>query len=154
MTPPPSPVRRALDAFNRRFARFHTKVYVGTNGWVGHRMTGLVTSLLLHTTGRRTGQQRTVALAYGRDGDGFLIVGSNFGGPRPPAWLANLRADPKAEINLGHRRLRVTADIAVPGDDDYERRFALADRATRGRYARYRAMTDRPLAVVRLVPDQ
>src|SRR5579885_3548521 len=61
-TPPsPSPLRRAFDAFNRRFARFHTRVYRATGGWLGHRMTGAVTSLLLTTTGRRTGQPRSVA---------------------------------------------------------------------------------------------
>lgn len=153
MTAPP-PIRRALDAFNRRFARFHTKVYSATNGLVGHHMTGLVRSLLLHTTGRRTGQRRTVALAYGRDGDVFLLVASNFGGPRPPAWLVNLQAKPTAEIRVGRRLMPVTAHVVLPGDDDYERLFAVADAASRGRYRRYRAMTARPLPVVRLVPDR
>lgn len=154
MTPPDPPIRRFLDAFNRRFARFHTRVYIATRGWVGHRMTGAVTSLLLHTTGRRSGLPRTVTLAYGRDGDRYLVVASNFGGDRPPAWLGNLQAHSRAEINVGHRRLPVTAEIQMPGDADYERVFAIADRAVRGRYQRYRAMTERPIPVISLKPGQ
>jgi deazaflavin-dependent oxidoreductase (nitroreductase family) len=152
MTSSPSPLRRALDGFNRRFVKVHTRVYVATNGLVGHRMTGPVRSLLLHTTGRTTSRRRTVALAYGRDGDDYLVVASNFGGPRPPAWLGNLQAEPKAEIHVGRRLLRVTAEICPPGSDNYERLFALADKAVGGRYTRYRTMTDRPIPVVRLVP--
>lgn len=147
-------MRRAIDAFNHRFVRFHTKVYSATNGLVGHHMTMPVRSLLLHTTGRRSGQRRTVALAYGRDGDVFLVVASNFGEGRPPAWLVNLQADPRAEIRVGRRLLRVTATMTLPGDDDYERLFDIADRASRGRSRRHRAMTDRPLPVVRLEPDR
>jgi deazaflavin-dependent oxidoreductase (nitroreductase family) len=152
--PSPSPLRRAFDAFNRRFARFHTRVYRATGGWLGHRMTGAVTSLLLTTTGRRTGQPRSVALAYSKDGGDLLIVASNFGGERPPAWLANLRADPRASVLVGHRRLAVTAEVVMPGDGDYERLFAIADAGTRGRYQRYRTLTARPIPVVRLRPDR
>jgi len=145
-------LRRLIDAFNRRFTRFHTRVYVATGGWLGHRMTGPVTSLLLHSTGRRTGLRRSVALVYARAGDAYLVVASNFGGDRPPAWLANLRAHPEAEVNIGRHLVKVTAQVLVPGDGEYEALMAVADRANRGRYSRYRTMTDRPIPVVRLVP--
>lgn len=144
--------RRLLDAFNRRFTKLHTTVYQRTGGWLGHRMTGPVTSLLLETTGRKTGLRRAVALAYSRDGDDLLVVASNFGGDRPPAWLANLRAEPRAAVLVGRRRLAVTAAVVLPGEDDYGRLFAVADRGTRGRYSRYVTMTDRPIPVVRLHP--
>ncbi len=130
----------------------HRRVYVGTGGWVGHRMTWPVHSLLLHTTGRRSGERRTVALAYAKDGPALLVVGSNFGGPEPPGWLANLRSDPRAEVNVGRRRVAVTAEIVLPGSAGYERLFAVANRANRGIFERYRATMTRPLAVVRLVP--
>jgi deazaflavin-dependent oxidoreductase (nitroreductase family) len=115
-------------------------------------MTGPVRSLLLHTTGRRSGERRTVALAYATDAGTYLVVGSNFGGPKPPGWLANLLADPRAEVNIGHRRLPVRAEIVMPGDPEYERLFAVANHAQRGIFERYRATMSRPLAVVRLVP--
>lgn len=152
MTARPSPARRALEPALRAFTKFHRWAYVHSGGWIGHRMTGPVRSLLLHTTGRRSGERRTVALAYAADGGAFLIVGSNFGGPKPPGWLANLGADPRAEINVGHRRIPVTAEILMPGDHDYERLFAVANRAQRGIFERYRTAMSRPLAVVRLVP--
>jgi deazaflavin-dependent oxidoreductase (nitroreductase family) len=93
-----------------------------------------------------------VALAYARDGDAYLIVASNFGGDRPPSWLANLRARPEAEVRVGRRLVPVTAEICMPGTPAYERLFAVADKATRGRYSRYRTMTERPIPVVRLAP--
>ena len=145
-------MRRALEPALRAFTKFHRWAYVRSGGWVGHRMTGPVRSLLLHTTGRRSGQRRTVALAYAADGGAYLVVGSNFGGPKPPAWLANLRADPLAEIHVGRRRIPVAAEIVLPQDPDYERLFAIANRAQRGIFERYRATMSRPLAVVRLVP--
>ncbi|HZU80891.1 MAG TPA: nitroreductase/quinone reductase family protein [Acidimicrobiales bacterium] len=144
--------RRLLDAFNRRFTKFHTAVYGRSGGWLGHRMTGPVTSLLLESTGRRTGLPRAVALAYSRDGDDLLVVASNFGGDRPPAWLANVRARPEVTVRVGHRHLPVTAEVVLPGEEDYDRLFAVADRGTRGRYSRYVTMTDRPIPIVRLRP--
>jgi deazaflavin-dependent oxidoreductase (nitroreductase family) len=63
--------------------------------------------LLLRTRGRRSGQRRTVLLAYVRAGDVYL-VGT---GTRPPAWLLNLRADPEVEIQVGAVRLRARADV-------------------------------------------
>lgn len=153
-TSPPSALRRATDAFNRRFVKVHTRVYDATKGVVGHRMTGLVRSLLLCTTGRRTGLRRAVALAYARDGADHLVVASNFGGDRPPSWLVNLRAEPRAEIRVGRRLLHVTAEIHMPESPDYDRLFAVADKATRGRYSRYRTMTDRPIPIVRLITDR
>jgi deazaflavin-dependent oxidoreductase (nitroreductase family) len=152
MTARPSRLRRAVEPGLRAFTRFHRWAYIRSGGWVGHRMTGPVRSLLLHTTGRRSGARRTVALAYAADGDSYLVVGSNFGGPKPPGWLANLQADARAEVNVGRRRIPVTAEIVMPGDPDYERVFAIANRAQRGIFERYRATMSRPLAVVRLRP--
>lgn len=145
-------MRRALEPALRAFTKFHRWAYIRSGGWVGHRMTGPVRSLLLHTTGRRSGERRTVALAYAADGDAYVIVGSNFGGPKPPGWLANLQSDPRAEINVGRRRVAVTAQIVMPGEPGYEHLFAIANRAQRGIFERYRATMSRPLAVVRLVP--
>lgn len=147
-----SAVRRFLDAFNRRFTKFHTAVYRASGGWLGRRMTGPVTSLLLETTGAKTGLPRAVALAYSTDGCDYLVVASNFGGARPPAWLANLRAHPKASVLVGHRRRAVEAEVVLPGAADYDRLFAVADKGTRGRYSRYVTMTDRPIPIVRLRP--
>lgn len=141
-------VRSAFDAFNRRFTRVHTWVYIKSRGWLGHRWTLSPPSLLLHTTGRKSGIERSVALVYAKDGDSILIVGSNFGQDRPPAWLLNLKATSSAEVNLGRRRFAVGADIVEPSDARYPRLFRIVNEKNRRRYDRYTDMTDRSIPVV------
>ncbi len=51
-------------------------------------------AFLLTTTGRKTGRPRTQPLLYGRDGDAFVVVGSNWGQAHHPAWSGNLLANP------------------------------------------------------------
>jgi deazaflavin-dependent oxidoreductase (nitroreductase family) len=65
--------------------------------------------LLLETTGRRTGQPRVTPLTYATQGTDFLVVGSNWGQPRQPAWALNLRAKPEAVVLLRGTRIAVTA---------------------------------------------
>ena len=77
----------------------HERIYKATDGRLGHRMVGVPT-LLLRTTGRRSGAIRTNGLVYARDGEDYLVVASNGGSDRPPAWLYNLTADPKVDSLL------------------------------------------------------
>jgi F420H(2)-dependent quinone reductase len=139
----------------RTFIRFHEWLYASTGGRLGHHLT-VVPSLLLHTTGRKSGERRTVALVYARDGTrqapaGYVLVASNHGMDRPPAWLLNLEANPKAEIQVGRRLLTVNAEVYRPGDPEYARLWTLADNGNRHRYERYQAGTSRPIPVVRMV---
>lgn len=71
----------------------------------------LAPALLLVTTGRRSGQTRTTPLLYAPDGDGFLVVGSNWGGPRHPGWALNLRAEPYATVTVNGVTTPVTARL-------------------------------------------
>jgi deazaflavin-dependent oxidoreductase (nitroreductase family) len=135
----------------RAFTRLHRWVYLHSRGWLGHHMTGRLTSLVLHTTGRKSGQTRSTVLIYGRAGEAFVVVGSNFGEVRPPGWLLNLEADPRAEVQVGRRRIPVTAEIHLPGSAGFEELLPLADRATGGIFPHYRASAARPIPVVRLV---
>jgi deazaflavin-dependent oxidoreductase (nitroreductase family) len=57
--------------------------------------------LLLHTTGAKTGKPRLSPLAYLTIDGKMLIVGSYAGAPKDPAWVHNLRAQPKAHIEVG-----------------------------------------------------
>lgn len=61
----------------------------------------VIPQLVLTTTGRKSGKQRSVQLGYTEDGDDVLVVASNFGGTNHPAWSYNLDADPNAKIQLG-----------------------------------------------------
>jgi F420H(2)-dependent quinone reductase len=134
------------------WVRVHDAVYQRTNGWIGHRIPGAPPSLLLRTIGAKTGAQRVNSLAYYRDGVDYLVVASNGGADRNPAWYHNLRAKPNIEINLGRRRLAVTAHILLPDDPDYSRLWRLCDSKNAGRYNAYQEGTKRPIPVVRLVP--
>src|SRR4051794_27462073 len=100
--------------------KVHQAIYEGTNGWVGHRAIG-VPSLLLRTTGRKTGQIRTAALVYARDGDRYIVVGSNGGGTTSPGWIFNAQAEPDVEVQIGRRRFPATAELVNAGHADYDR---------------------------------
>jgi deazaflavin-dependent oxidoreductase (nitroreductase family) len=128
----------------------HDTVYQRTNGWIGHRLLILPT-LLLHTVGAKTGKKRTNSLTYARDGDDYLIVASNGGAPRSPGWYHNVKADPNIEINVGPKRLAVTAQPVLPGDPDRERLWKIVTKYNKA-YPEYQKKTSRPIPIVRLTP--
>ncbi|WP_216912504.1 nitroreductase/quinone reductase family protein [Nocardia noduli] len=130
----------------------HQWVYEHSRGVVGHRVLFGNPTLLLRTVGRKTGVDRTSALTYGRDGDDYLVTASNGGSPRPPGWLANAKAEPLCEIQVGTSRITVTARATYPDDPDYERRWRIVDEVNQGRYTEYQKQTKRPIAVVVLTP--
>jgi deazaflavin-dependent oxidoreductase (nitroreductase family) len=77
---------------------------------------GLAPSLMITTTGRRSGRPRSNPVLYVRDGDGYAVAGSNWGQAVDPAWALNLRADPRATVTVGGRVLYVRAR-AVTGPE-------------------------------------
>jgi F420H(2)-dependent quinone reductase len=92
--------------------RLHAWVYRRSGGRLLGRMAGQPV-LLLQTTGRRSGQTHTTPVQYLADGDTFVVVASNAGIARPPAWYLNLRANPHAEIDVGGRSVDVRAQEAT-----------------------------------------
>ncbi|WP_433378647.1 nitroreductase/quinone reductase family protein [Actinoplanes sp. CA-142083] len=95
---------------------------VGVDRWLG-RVTrgrvvalGMAPSLMLTTTGRRSGLPRSNPLQYVRDGESLIVIASNWGGEKDPAWAWNLRANPAAHVTLGGRELPVTA-VEAEGED-------------------------------------
>ncbi|MDX6654422.1 MAG: hypothetical protein QOH18_1132, partial [Solirubrobacterales bacterium] len=98
--------------------RVHEKLYKATDGRVGHRLLGVPT-LLLRTTGRRSGVTRTLSLVYARDGGDYLVVASKGGSDQPPAWLLNLKAKPEVEIQVGRERQKAGSKVVEPSDPDY-----------------------------------
>jgi deazaflavin-dependent oxidoreductase (nitroreductase family) len=101
-------------------------------------------SLLLTTTGRRSGQPRHTPLFYFPHDNGHVVVASNFGRPEHPSWSANLLAQPRAEVTLAGRTFPVTARL-LAGDE----RAAAWERITafwKG-YETYRTRTSRELRV-------
>ena len=135
----------------RTFLRLHQAVYERTDGRLGHRLIG-VPSLILRTTGRRTGRTRAAVLSYGSDPAGLVVVASNGGEDQPPAWLHNVRANPEVSIQLGRKRAAARARIVESGDSDYERLWRLVNEVNHGRYDGYQRRTTRSIALVVLAP--
>lgn len=69
----------------------------------------VIPQLILTTTGRKSGKERTVQLGYTEDGEDVLVVASNFGRTSHPAWSYNLDANPSAKVQLGAETKEVVA---------------------------------------------
>ncbi len=140
----------ALRRFIVVMSLFHLWVYRRTCGLLGRRL-GLRHGriLLLTTTGRRTGQPRTVPLLTVEDGDDLVVVASHGGLDEPPAWWLNLAAHPDAVVETAGRRFTVLAETV--DDDRYAELWQRLVRAFPG-YQDYRRRTDRemPIAVLHL----
>jgi F420H(2)-dependent quinone reductase len=105
--------------------------------------------LLLTTTGRRSGRRRTAPVCYLADGAKMIVIGSNAGNERAPAWALNLRANPAAEVEIGHRHLPVRARVTEGAERaDLWRR---CNEQYSG-FDDYRARTDREISVFVLEP--
>jgi deazaflavin-dependent oxidoreductase (nitroreductase family) len=98
-----------LKAFNRALIG----EWRANNGKLSGRMAGR-NLILLTTNGARSGEPRTVVLAFGRDGDRIIVIASNNGAPAHPAWYLNLLAQPVATVELGPDRFEVRARTAGP----------------------------------------
>lgn len=132
--------------------RLHEKLYTTTDGRIGHRLLGVPT-LLLRTTGRRSGTTRTNSLVYARDGADYLVVASKGGSAQPPAWLLNLEADPDVEIQIGRDRQKATAKVVEPSNPDHARLWKLVNENNGDRFEAYQRQTTRPIPVVVITPS-
>jgi deazaflavin-dependent oxidoreductase (nitroreductase family) len=81
----------------------HTRTYLASGGAEGHDRNG-VRTLVLATTGRRTGTPRRTCLIYGTSGGEYVVVASKGGAEQDPAWFMNLEADPSVGVQVGTRR--------------------------------------------------
>ena len=133
-----------------RLLNLHQRLYELTGGRWGHRL-GRIRTLLLHTTGRRSGRRRTAALLYHRHGDWLVVVGSKGGSDTPPGWLVNLRAHPDVEVQIGTDRFPARARVATPEE---RRQLWPAVTALWPAYERYQAQTTRRIPLVILEPAQ
>jgi deazaflavin-dependent oxidoreductase (nitroreductase family) len=73
---------------------------------------GLLPTLLLTTTGRKSGEPRALPLIYGEAGDAYVVVASKGGMPTHPVWFLNLEANPECELMVGAKHVRARARVA------------------------------------------
>jgi deazaflavin-dependent oxidoreductase (nitroreductase family) len=102
-------------------------------------------TLLLTTTGRRTGQPREVELYAFPDGERLVIVGSRGGSPIDPRWAENLRSEPSASIQRGRERTAVRAREVEAGEER-DRLWRLVCEAF-PMYASYQRKTQRTIPI-------
>jgi len=115
-------------------------------GQVGGQFEGMPL-LLLTTTGAKSGEQRLSPLAYFTIDDRVIIVGSKGGAPKDPAWVHNLRANPRAHIEVGTTDYDVNARElpSAERDEVYPKIVALAPG-----FGEYQDKTDRVIPVFEL----
>lgn len=128
----------------KAFTRTHVWVYRTTGGRLGGRF-GRAENVLLTTTGRTSGAERTTPLTATIDGDRVVLVASNGGAPRHPDWYLNLCADPAVRVQRGGTTTAMTARTATD-----EERAELWPRvvATYKGYEGYQRKTSREIPLV------
>jgi len=133
----------------------HVRRYIATNGEDGHIFDltaaggGKVPTLLLTTTGRRSGNPLTLPLIYGEAKGGYVIVASKGGAPNHPAWYLNLTATPEVHIQVKDKHMRATARTVAGKEraDLWTKMVSIYPP-----YTDYQAKTAREIPVVMLEP--
>ena len=131
------------------WAAEHTRTYLDSGGTEGHENNGVFT-LVLATTGRRTGRARRTPLIYGRDGDDYVVVASKGGADQDPSWFVNLRAEPSVGVQAGTHRFTARARLAPAADR--ERLWAMMAKIF-PLYDEYAGKTEREIPIVLLTPQ-
>ena len=126
------------------FGDEHVRVYRETGGERGYHWRGAKV-LLLTTTGRTSGEQRTTPLIHGVDGDRWIVIASKGGAPDHPAWYLNLQAEPRTEIQVEGDVIPVVSTTAE-GDERSRLWAAMLDQWSA--YDEYQSKTDREIPVV------
>lgn len=129
--------------------RFHIFFYKLTGGAIGHKA-GTTQMLLLTTTGRKSGQKRTLPLMYVETDQGYALIASFAGSDKHPAWYLNLDANPHVEIQVKSKKMAARAETVPPGN-----RYAdIWQKAVESYsdYDLYKTRTDRDIPVVEIIP--
>lgn len=126
------------------FGQEHVRRYQETDGADGHDWQGTVT-LLLTTTGRKSGRSYTTPLIYQKYGDDHLIVASKGGADEPPQWYLNLEAEPEVGVQVRGDRFTARARTATPEEKPDMWRTMVA---TWPAYDEYQQKTSRDIPIV------
>ena len=136
------------DLFIKWFMSFNTFLLRVSRGRIGSKL-GTQTILILHTTGRKSGMERVIPVAYFAYEDRYLIVASNWGKDKDADWVFNLRKQPRAVIEVKGNRIEVQTHEAQGEEYDRLWKFATERHAP---YLDYQKMTTRHIPIVVLQP--
>ena len=126
------------------FWRLHRWIYKASGGRIGAQL-GDSKNLLLTTTGRKSGLPRDIAIYYFEIDGKTIIIGSNLGSEKHPAWYLNLKANPDVTVRMG---TEVTAMIAREAEGDERQQLWNELIAIAPDYAEYEQATERRIPVV------
>jgi deazaflavin-dependent oxidoreductase (nitroreductase family) len=126
------------------FGQEHVRAYRESGGQRGYHWRG-TTILLLTTTGRASGQERTTPLIHREDDGKWVVVASKGGAPEHPDWYKNLERDPEATIQVKDERISVRGRAAE--GQERERLWELMTEVWPA-YDQYQQKTDRLIPVV------
>jgi deazaflavin-dependent oxidoreductase (nitroreductase family) len=133
----------------------HTQLYLDDPARAHHwdaspvGVPGLVPTLLLTTTGRKSGDRRHVPLLYQTRNGGYLVVGSRGGSPGHPAWYLNLLAEPVCEIRVGRPPQKARSRVLTGAEHEAAWKKITSAYPV---YARYQDRTERQIPLILLEP--
>ena len=142
-----SPADQRTVRLMKAITRAQVAIVHATGGRWGHRWIAGTEVIALTTTGRRSGEPRTVMVLVLPDGDDLLVAASHGGVDRDPPWWLNLQADPHAQVTTRGERIAVVATEV--GDHEHAELWARFVAAWPG-FAGYQAKVRRRIALVRL----
>jgi deazaflavin-dependent oxidoreductase (nitroreductase family) len=128
--------------------KLNVPLYRLSGGRIGGKV-GRAPVLLLTTTGRKSGEPRTAPVVYLADGEKMVVINTNAGNARVPAWSLNLKANPEAKVELGRKRIAVRARIAE-GEERAE--LWRKHNVQYSGFDDYEAKLDREISVIVLEP--
>jgi F420H(2)-dependent quinone reductase len=126
------------------FMSINTLLIRLSRGRLGSRL-GKQTILILHTVGRKSGQERTIPIAYFEYEGQYLIVASNWGKDRQADWYLNLKKDPRARLEINGKIISAVAREAQ--SEEYDRLWEFATERNPP-YLDYQKMATRPIPII------
>lgn len=137
-------MRIRRNALIKLFWQLHLKIYLWSKGRIGNVIRGLPI-LVLTTKGRKSGLTRQNALMYLPYGKDFVVIASNLGDEKHPAWWINLKAEPTASVQIADSNYAIHAREA-DGEEREKLWQAIAEKNSD--YGQYRTWTSRRIPVV------
>jgi F420H(2)-dependent quinone reductase len=132
------------DLLIKYFMAINSLVIRLSRGRIGSKL-GTQTVLLLHTVGRKSGQERMIPIAYFDYESKYLIVASNWGKDKNADWYLNLKKDPRAKVEINGQIISVVAHEAQ--SEEYTRLWKFATER-HPPYLKYQQMTTRHIPIM------